>query len=169
MIRRTILDSMPCIQPLLRSVYDNDEMGKRRNKLIKLRHAIHHIPYEASRIALTLRDNRMRKKLSKRILLKFHIPLELFEHLRDYVYDNNYDFIERLPSMGYSRTIHHLIRTECIQPQQVDAALAVGKMFDTEYKHRPYVYTDPYVFRASVLIFVDNIPYSTYEDICGCW
>ena len=150
MIRQAATHSIP--PPiLLREVYD--EEGEQRNNRIKFRHAIHNIPFEASRVARTLRENRMRLHLSKRIFLQCHIPTDVLDHLKDYLYDNHHGSMERLPSKGYSRTVHHLIHTECIAPHLVEVALAVGKRFDA----CTYVYGDSKVFRSTILRYVNDI------------
>lgn len=162
MIRQAIKNtfSFPC---LLREAYD--EECEIRNNRIKVRHAIHNIPFEASRVARTLQDNRMRKRLSKRIFLQFKIPMDVFDHLKDYLFENNYEFIERLPHKGYSRTIHHLIRVEYIRPYLVDKLLALGKINDanTDYSPRDY-------FIASIWMLIKNdVSLHLCRDICEYW
>jgi hypothetical protein len=166
MIRRAATNSILCLGPMLR-IHEYD----RWNKQI-LRHAILTTPYEAIRIVRTGRDIRMRERAIKCILLRNNIPIELFESLKDYLYDylydSNLDYIERLPTKSFSRAVHHLIRCECVEPKYEKTALVIGKQFDDERKYRHF-YDDASLFREMIWICIRIESFSTYTDICEYW
>lgn len=129
MIRRSVEISIPCYgDPMFHPVYC--EWHERLNKQVKLQHAIRTIPYEMVRIVYTVRENQKREQWTKRILLQNHIPIELFDHLHDYLYVSNRTEIPHLTRKGYSRAIHHLIRAECIVQTQLERALSIGRVHD---------------------------------------
>ena len=124
MIRRAIQEC-PGSRLLLRE--ENDDFTRRSNRIIRFRNSIVHIPYQVSQIVKTVRLNHDIQRTCKRILVKNHVPLDVFTHLQSYLYE--FDFTHtRLPSRGFSRAVHHLIRIERVR--DVPQALAVGKYFD---------------------------------------
>ena len=163
MIRRSAETSIPCYgYPLLRPVYC--DWHERRNKQVKLQHAIRTIPYEMVRIVYTVRENRTREKWTKRILLQYHIPLEVFDHLRDYLYVSNRTEVRRLLSKSYSRAIHHLIRAECIDPVKVERALFIGKIHDDR---KPFYTTHHFLEQLMDCITPESE--LLFMEICAAW
>lgn len=163
MIRRSIDISIPCYgYPLLQPVYC--EWHERRNQQMKLQNAIRTIPYEMVRIVYTVRENRIREQWTKRILLQNHIPIELFDHFRDYLYVSNRTEVRRLLNKGYSRAIHHLIRAECIEPTQVDRALSIGKIHDDR---RPF-YTVQHFLEQLMTCIAPESEF-LFMEICESW
>jgi len=129
MIRRTVRDCPPCPFPLLREAYD--EPSIRRNQFIIFQHAISFVPLETVQIVHIIRNDQQMKYMCKLILLRKCIPLELFEHIYPYFYDTLTYLSSRVPRLSprdFSRTIHHLIRSECVV--DIPLALEIGKQFD---------------------------------------
>jgi hypothetical protein len=130
MIRRAIRDTPPLARPLLREAYD--EPSIRRNQIILFQHAVSFVPSEAAQMVRILRIDQQMKRVCKLLLLRKCIPLDLFDSLYPYFYDtvtySNSVHIPSLPHRVFSRTIHHLIRTERVA--DVPLALEIGKQFD---------------------------------------
>ena len=130
MIRRAIHNSPPGPYPLLREAYDPQSI--RKNEIIRFQHAVSFAPTEAAQMVHILRKDQQIKRMCKLLLLRKSIPLDLFEVLYPYFYDTfTYllsSRISRLPHRVFSRTIHHLIRTERVE--NVPLALEIGKQFD---------------------------------------
>jgi len=141
MIRRSVEISTPCYYPPFLHPVQCD-WHERQNQRIKLQHAIRTIPYEIMQTVYTIRENRKREQWTKRILLQNHIPIELFDHLRDYIYVCNRTELQWLPTKGYSRAIHHLIRTECIDPTKIERALAMGKIHDNLRQYNAHYFLE---------------------------
>ena len=159
MIRRAASNSIVCLGPLL--AYD-----ELRNKQIQLRHAIQTTPYDAIRVVRTGRDIRVRERVIKCILLRNNIPIELFvflkDFLKDYLYESNLDFIQRLPNKTFSRAVHHLNRTGCVHPKYEKTALAIGKQFDDERY-------EAHLFYEIIWICICTDSVSIYKDISDLW
>ena len=130
MIRRAIRDSPPVPYPLLREAYDPQSI--RRNQVILFQHAVSCAPTEAAQMVKILRTDQQMKRMCKLLLLRKCIPLDLFEILYPYFYDTfTYllsSRISRLPHRVFSRTIHHLIRTDRVA--DIPLALEIGNQFD---------------------------------------
>lgn len=130
MIRRTIRN-YPCrAGPLLREAYD--EVSIRQNRLIEFQHAISFVPTEVIEVVHIIRQDQQTKRICKLLLLRKRIPIDLFDNLYLYFYDTLTYLrsfrVPRLPHRVFSRTIHHLIRTEHVS--DIPLALEIGKQFD---------------------------------------
>jgi len=137
MIRRITRDCPPLSVPLLREAFN--ETSIRRNQVIAFQHALSFVPSETAQMVHIIRKDQQMKRMCKLLLLRKCIPLDLFEHIYPYFYDMStylsFTRVPRLPHRVFSRTIHHLIRSECIS--DVPVALEIGRQFDMlqRYSH----------------------------------
>lgn len=127
MIRRTILETPPPPCPLVREAYDDDLI--RKNQMIRFQHAISYAPSQAAKIAKVMQHGKWLKQICNLILIQHHLPLDVLESLYGYSYDwvDAYH-LPYLPPRIFSRTIHHLIRSERVA--NLSLALEIGKQFD---------------------------------------
>lgn len=166
MIRRAIRESPPPTELLLREEYN--PTSKRQNKEKRFRHAISNIPYYVTTRVHQIRRAKLLERLCKRILVRFQIPMDLFESIDSYLDNFLHTCVNRrLQNRGFSRAVHHLIHGNCLRMECVELAIILGKNFDNHIKIYKLIDMENEVheFRQTIVKYVNNSGW----DVISSW